>query len=100
MFLCLIVIINYNMSSLFTPQSFSPNKIRMHTYLFDLSCRILWRILNVVFLSVCLDFVSELTRSLEDVLPLLETRVDGPPFECIDEPLSALLFVLEELCHV
>jgi hypothetical protein len=72
----------------------------MHTYLLNLSSRIFWRILNIVLLSECLDFLSKLTRSLEDVLPLLVTRVDGPPSECMDEPLSALIFVLEELCHV
>jgi hypothetical protein len=72
----------------------------MHTYLFNHSCRILWRILNVVLQSEGLDFISEVAKLVPELLPLLETRVDGPPFECMDEPLSALVFVLEELCHV
>ena len=88
-------------SSLFSPQSFSPTFIRIiQTYLFNLSCRILWRILNLVLLSERTDFLSELARSLQDVLPLFVTRVDRSAFESIHEPLSALLFVLEELCHI
>lgn len=50
--------------------------------------------------SESLDFFPENAGSLQEVFSLFVSRVDRPPFECIHEPFSALLFVFEELCHI
>ena len=72
-------------------------KLTYFSALFRLMFR---RILNLVVLFERLYLLFELFPPLQDVSPLLLTRVDRPPSECSHEPLRAFLLILEELRHI
>ena len=72
----------------------------MLSYLLCPSFSVLLRILNIVFQSESLDFLNELAPSLQDFIPFFLTRVDRSSFQRRPQPVSALHFVLEELCHI